>query len=424
MAHTNSHRTNFAVHFASTFGTTPANAAAWAAAEGTSVHRYAVLEAGLDSTLGAALVPNADLQPEVYAVGDHHEGLPGSTSGVKMRVVGTGGSYTDDTQVAQTAQGRLLKHALGGGARGHHTSVASVTSQTVLVLDSGDNIEPGYIIGIEDAGDPGRVFFVQVLEVDGTEITLNNAVPFTVASGDKVIGTEMAWPLADALTDPANAGYTTTNVLVQRGTHTWMRGGCHFELQQLELPRGQQPVWTLGCVSANDKPTGAGAPSAPSWSGTITGTADVQAVGRDTKLFVQEADTTTWRSTCIMSAGLTVGVPVKALESVTEAHDGAPGICGFYTEPADTILEIQVPIDAATIDWQAYWLDQTELVVTYMQVAPVGSGYFVHMHRCKVMGPPVPVIGPINMWTIKLQGSHDTTTTEEALAAKIVIGRS
>jgi hypothetical protein len=417
----NQHRTQVAFYFESTQGTTPANAAAWASAEGTDAFRHFCTEADPSFILGNALVENGDLQAEVFRVGDHHHGLPTADGGsIKMRLVGTNGSWTNDTQVSETAQGRLLQHALGAGARGQHTSVTTVTSQTAFTLASSSNLAVGHVICFEDADNLGVLYPAQVLTVAGADITIDRAMPFTVATSDKVYGTEMAWPDADALTNPADGDYSTLSLLWQKGSSQWMAGAAHLELQSIELERGMQPVLTFGVNAAEGYPPGAGAPTAPSWSGTIQGSQDVAAIGHGTMLFIQTKATTTWATLPVFSASLTVGVPVKPQDGVTEDENGSPGRVGYGTEPAATTLEVVVPLADAH---QTKWTAGTEVTVTYFQRGAVGRGYALCMRECVMMGPPKPVFEQSNRYTLMLQAREDDSASAAALAAKLIIAR-
>lgn len=421
MALHNSHRKTVAFYFEASPGATPADAAAWATAEGTDAFRHFVLVGGPEYILGDALVANADLQPEVFGVGDHHHGLPTADGGaIEMRLVGTSDSWTDDTQAVETDQGRLLEHALGGARRSFHGEVDTVTSQTEFTLST-TSIAVGDIIAFEDAGDPGKLYPAQVLTAPGAGvITIDRVMPFTVATSDKVYGAEMAYPEADALTNPADAAYTTLSLLYQVGPHCWMAGGAHLELSSIKLERGQQPVLVFAANAAKGYPQDAGAPSSPTWGDPISGSADVQAVGYGTRLFLQTQGTTTNVSLPVFSASLAVGVPVKPQDGVTESDDGSPGRVGYATEPADTILEIVVGLEAAH---QTKWSAGTVLTATYFQVGPVGRSYAIHMHEATLMGPPELMLEQTNRYKLKLQARQDTDQTAEPLAAKLVIAR-
>jgi hypothetical protein len=421
MALYNSNKNTVAIYYEAEFGEVPEDADAWVAAEGTDADRIYVLEFDPAFIRGDAMLANADLQPGVFKVGDHHRGMPTADGGaLKMRLVGSEETWTTNTQVAETAQGRMLEHALGGGARGHHTTISAAASATSLTLAHSTNIEPGYIIAIEDADDPGRWWPVQVLTVSGADITIDTTLPFTPAISDKVLGAEMAWPAEGPLTNPADADASSISLLLQKGPHCWMAGGGHLELTAIALERGTQPALSFAVNAARGYPQDAGAPTSPAWTGTIQGGSDTLAVGRDTRIFIQTQNTTTWTSLCIFSASFTPGVPVKPQDGVTEAHDGAPGRCWYMTEPAETVLEIVVGIEATHQTW---WANDTTLTVRFYQVAPAGRGWAIQMHECKLLEPPEPMFEGSNRYKLRLQARESDNPDDPALEAKFVLAR-
>ena len=420
----NQHRTSVGFFFESTAGTTPADAAAWATAlAGASGFRIYVEELDPTFILGFSAVPNIDMEERVFARKAPHKGLPTADGGSMVtRIWGTGSTYSAGTQVTATGLGRLLTHALGGGARGNDTAVdtGGVSSQTELTLVAVTNLAIGQIIGIEDADDPGRIWPAQIVDISGSTITIDREMPFTVADGDKIYGTEMAWPDQAALTNPEDAGATTLSMLIQKGPVTWMTGGSHLGLTEIRVERGQQPKFAFEILAARGYPPGAGAPSVPTYSDTVEGTADVQAIGRDTKCFLQVYGTTTHAVVSLFSATITPGVPVLPQDTITEELDGMPGRVGYRTEPTDSILELVVALDST---WQTRWTNAAELACTYFQVGPVGNCWAVHAPRCQMMGPPELVLDGTNRYRIRLQPVDDADATTEAGKAKIMIAR-
>jgi len=418
----NQHRTQVAFYFEATPGAVPADASAWATAEGAGdAFRMFVEEGDPSYIVGDSAVMNADMQTRVFGVQAPHKGLSTADGGtLRSRLWGTGDSYTDDTQVlggTHSPLGSLLKHALGGGQLGHHTFVTAVTG-LVLTLDSATNAAVGQIICIEDADDPGRLFPVQIKALAGSDATIDRALPFNIAINDKVYGTEMAYPEQAALTNPLDADFSTLSILYTKGPHVWMAGGAHLELTEMAFERGQQPKLTWGILAARGYPQGAGAPTVPAFAEPIAGqSADVKAIGRDTKCFIQTRGVTTWVSETLFSAKFVPGVPVKPQETVTEADDGMPGRVGYMTEPADTILELVVSL---TDGQQTRWTAGTELVVSYYQVAPVGHGWVVHIAKAHLMEAPKLMLEGTNRWVIKVRATDDDEATAEAMQAKFI----
>lgn len=420
----NQHRTSVGHVIESTQGTTPADASAWATAlAGSSGGRIYVEELDPSFIRGFAAVPNADMEERVHAKKAPHKGLPTADGGSMVsRVWGSGHAYSAGTQVPATNMGRLLTHCLGGGARGNDTAVDTdgVTSQTEFTLAAVTNLAIGQVIAFEDADDEGRLWPAQIVAISGSDIEIDRAMPFTVAVGDKVYGTEMAYVDQAALTNPQDSNYSTLSLLIQKGPVCWMTGGSHLALSELRLERGMQPKVAMEILAARGYPPGAGAPTVPTYTDTIEGTADVQAIGRDTHLFLQTYGTTTWAEVTVFSCSIAPGVPVLPQDTVTEVDDGMPGRAGYRTEPADTVVELVVALADAE---QTRWTAGAELTLTYFQVGPVGHCWAVHMVRCKIMEPPEYVPEGTNRYRVRLQAADDEDGAGELGKSKIVIAR-
>lgn len=407
-------------------GDTPAaQAIAWAVSEGVEAFRMYVEEGDPAFIRGAVAVPNVDMQQNVHTVQPPHKGLPTADGGTLLsRVWGTGDTWGAGLQVlagTHSGLGRLLKHALGGGALGGYTDIAAVTDPLNFGVTAAAFLAVGYMIWIESALDPGRLYPVQVVGLSGTDVTIDRELPFVPAIGDQIYGMEMAWPDAAHLTNPADADYSTYSLLYERGPHVWLAGGAHLELTELQLERGQQPKFAWAILAAKGVPQGDGSPDSPAWAGTVEGLGqDVKAVGHDTLVYINDIGTTTWSCTSVFEAKLTAGVPVRPQDAVTECDSGMPGRAGYMTELADTALELVVPL---TDDQQARWTAGTLVTATYFQVAPVGFGYCVHIAKGFLMDAPEPVLEGTNRWRIMIQATHDDDTTAEPLAAKFVFGR-
>lgn len=420
----NQHRTSIGFAIESTQGTTPADASAWATAlAGANGGRVFVEE--LDPTFirGDAAVANVDMEERVFSKKAPHKGLPTADGGsMVMRVWGSGHTYEAGTQVPATLQGTLLTHCLGGGARGNDTAVDTdgVTTQTEFTLADVTNLAAGQIIAFEDADDPGKLHPAQILEIVGTDIVIDREMPFTVAVGDKVYGTEMAYIDQAALTNPQDSNYTTLSLLIQKGPNCWMTGGSHLSLDEIRLERGMQPKVAMGINAAQGYPPGAGAPSVPTYTDTIEGYADVAAIGRRTRCFVQTYGVTTYNAESVHSVTITPGVPVIGVDTVTEVDDGMPGRAGYRTEPADTIIELVV-VNADA--WQTRWANRTEFCFTYYQVSAGGYCWAIHAPRCKVMESPEPMFEGVNLYRVRLQPADDEDGTGELGKSKIVIAR-
>lgn len=405
---------------ANAHGDVPADASAWA----TSGFRIYVEEGDPAYIKGEVAVPNVDLMPRVYDKLQPHYGLPTADGGtIKCRVWGTEGSWSAGWQTPATGLGMLLEHALGASARSSHTAITTVTNQYTFVVTSAGSLAVGQMICFEDAGDPGRLFPAQIQTVSGTTITIDREMPFTVTDSDKIYAVESAYPEQAALSNSQDSNYSTLSLLYQRGQHIWVAGGAHLMLNTITAERGQQPRLEFGVLSAEGYPQGNGAPSEPTWTDTIQGEADVQAIGWDTKCFIQTYGTRTNATTSLHSIAITPGVPIIPIDGVTEEDDGMPGRIGYVCQPGDTVVEIVVPLSDAN---QTRWTAGTLLMITYWQVASVGNGWGFHMPKCFLMDAPEYVgDGSTNRWKLKVQARENgaATATTEAAKAKFHVFR-
>ena len=145
-----SHRTRFAIRYETTPGELLADAAAYASDEGTDTLQYAVEPHDPSYILGPAAVANADQMTRVGEARVPHKGLDTADGGtITMRMFGIGGAWSAGVQITETAIDRLLAHCLGGVSYGNDTTVAVVTSQTILEVAAATNLAIGQIIFID-----------------------------------------------------------------------------------------------------------------------------------------------------------------------------------------------------------------------------------------------------------------------------------
>lgn len=395
-------------------GATPTNAAAWAS-EGVRMY---VEAAGVEYIRGDAAVENVDLEPRVFRKRRPHKGLPTADGGsITSRLWSSGNTtHSPGEQVPQTWLALLLGHALGGYSRGGDTTVSTVTNQYTVDVADATYCEAGQIVALEDGN--GKLWPAQILSVDGSTLTLDREQPWTIVQGTKVHGSETVYPEQAALTNPQDANYSTLSILYQYGPHLWMVGGAHLALESITLDRAGQPklAWSVlgGCGYTPNN----GAPTPPTWTNTIHSTADVQAIGRGTKLFLQDFGTKTAAHTSLISIAFTVGVPVLPQDSVTEDDDGMPGRIGYRTEPAATTLQHVVALDAAS---ETRWTAGSYHVATYYQRAGKGFGWCIHLPRAFMSESPTPAPDGTNRWSNTLQATEPDSGATEAALAKFVI---
>ncbi len=429
MGLTNAHRTHVGINWEATPGTVPANAAAWAAAEGTTCFRFFCETAECDYIRGAAAVANADMQTRVGEAQPPHFGLPTADGGsIVTRLWGSQTTFATGDAKVESAMGRLLGHCLGGTSLGGDGTVVTVTSQLILILDAGEgaNFTVGQFVWGEDADDANRLHPALVTVVSTDTVTLDRVMPFTWAIGDKMHGGQTAYYDQDALTNIDNAAAETVSLIYCKGSgasaKSWVAGGGHLALDSIAVEKGQQPKLNLSVLAAQGYPPGTtGAISGiPTWAGTIQGFNDTRAIGRDTKARFGTDGATTLSQVTFYSAAITIGCPVLAVDTVTEELTGMPGRHFYRTEPAATSITIVVGLEDGE---QTKWAAKTRVTLTYYQVASVGNCWAVHIRNGFLMDSPKPVFGGgVNQYELVIQASDDSTATTELSASKILIG--
>lgn len=378
------HPTTVALFTESIFATPPADASAWAAAEGTTVDRIRVVEVDPAFVRQSAVV-DPNLTDTLFGVNDPIKGLKNADGGgMVVQLHGTGGTTAPASQVSDFALLRLLGHVFGETTRGYSSALTSVTSDTEFELTTTTGVDEGHFYALEDADDTGRLFPVRVLTESTGTVTVDMDVPWTVATADVAHACAYVSIDPDALQNPADANASSRSILIEKAGQAWQIAGCKLQIDSIEFPRNEPPRMALSIFGAKGYPPGDGSPGIPTWTGTIQGAAGL-AVGADTKLFIQDVGSTTYELIDVVSVTVTPGIPVTPLDTVTETDDNAQGRAGYGTTKGDTIIEVQAFFDTG---WQDDWDTTTEKVIRYFQVAPAGSGWFVHASRAVLMDPP------------------------------------
>lgn len=418
----NSHRICLAFHpEGATPGTTPADAAAWVTSMASTGFRIFVEDFPIAHIVGEHEVKNVDLQTRVFALGKPHHGLRTADGGsMVMRMFGTGSTFVTGDPVADTGQGQLLGHALGGRSLGSHATITVVTSQLIFEVDDIGDLVVGQMIMLALAGAVTAPHAVQILAIDGVEITVDRATAITIAVGSLVYGCDNAYIDQAALTNAQDANFSTYSILRQAGPHVWMLGGAHLGLTGIVVERDAPPRLNFEVLAAAGYPPGDGAPSLPTFVDVIEGSNQTAVVGRNTRCYLQTYGTTTAANRTINGLTITPGVPVLAQDSVTETDTGMPGRSGYRTEPADSMLEIIVPLTTAE---QTLWTAGTYVNFCYWQIAAIGFGWGIQARKCQVMKPPVVVLDGVNQWTLTLQPVDDTSGATELACSKLVAFR-
>jgi hypothetical protein len=290
-----------------------------------------------------------------------------------------------------------------------------VTDQTHIEVTSATGIAVGHMLALASAADPTRCHVVQVLEVSGVAITIDREVPWTLAAGDVVHPCEMAWR------NPDGVGTSTIAGLWRRASKTWAIRGGHLSLDSLTLDRGGHPVLGFGVMGGRGSTPGhALTPAWPTFAVATQGRSRTLPIGRDTKLFLQEKGTATWSLHHVWSLGFTPGVSVVANDTVTEVDTHMQGRAGYRAERGDTLLEVDVKLDPVHYE---KWVAGTAFTATYMQVAPAGHGWALHMRECFLAESPELVAEGSLLYKLRLRATVDESATTAALRAKIQFAR-
>ena len=176
----------FAVFRESTKGTGPANAAAWAAAEGSTAYRLWHLAAEPDGLVQAAVV-DARLSDRIYKHPDLLP-IPGLRNGeatAQIPLCGGEAVPADTAQIALTGYMWLLEHCLGGLSRGHRSAISAVTTDVSHTLTTTTEQDEGQFYAFEDDDDAGKAYPRRVLTLPGAGVqTTDEELPWTLATDD------------------------------------------------------------------------------------------------------------------------------------------------------------------------------------------------------------------------------------------------
>ncbi len=422
MAATSIRPSTLAIFYETTQGTGPVDGGStWAAqidnTSGDRIYHYSVDPAGLRQ----AAVVDERMSDRIFKKATHDpiNGLRNGTLTFSIPWHGSEATTAAASQVAETGLMRLLEHSLGAVSRGYSSAITLVNSDTSYNPTTTTGFDEGQCFFIEDDGDQGRLHFARVLTWDGTTATVDRAPYSGVAAADDIHAAAVAYIDQDALKDPADANANTISALVVKDGNVWEAVGGAATLESIEFARGDVPKMNFSAQFAYVRPPGDGAPAEPTWTDTVQGSQPL-VIGADLKLHVQNKGTTTLTSFDAISATLTVGVPRLPLNALTESTSRLQGIAGYRTEPADTILEVQVLLST---DWQDDWDAKQSHVVTLYQIGADGKAWAVHGSDAKLMEPPQYSEGEeSNLMTLRFEFREDASL--DALATDTNRSRS
>lgn len=331
---------------------------------------------------------------------------------VKLNWHGTGAAAADTVQVVATPLMEILEHCWGGQLR---TKSTTCTGGTALIpeLASVDTIDEGVFIGFEDLSDPNRVHIRRVLAVNALAVTLDQALPFTPANGDKAHGCCITYIDEDVLED-STAGDRTFAWRLERSGNDAVYEFIGTKAQLgIAFARNAPPSLELSVFAANfDHET----LTKTTWTQTPAGQAPL-AIGRDTKLFVQVYGTHTSTDLHCQQMAVETGVPIVPSDTITKVDSRMEGRAGYSIQPADTTLTpVIVPFDD---DWEVGLQADTKYKLRYSQIAAAGKAWAIHVSRAEIA--ETPKFSPVNSVqgvSVKFR-AHEDLDNADASNAKL-----
>lgn len=288
-----------------------------------------------------------------------------------------------NSQVAETALSKILKHCMGGQYRSYSTVTTGGTA-AIPILSASTGVDEGVFLGFEDADDPGRVHIRRVVSWDGgtKAATLDQVLPFTPANNDKVHATIATYIDEDVLED-FETSQNTFSWRIEKGTEAvWDVLGSAANMA-LSFPRNAPPRLDLTVMAATWRHVGL---TKTNWTQTPAGKAPL-AVGPDTKIFLQDYGTYTDQTYCLSSYAMEPGINIIPVDTVVTAEgSNMEGRCTYTIGQADTTATVQ--LDPYAQDWEKALETRTFKTLRYSQVAQAGKAWAIHMSRVEITETP------------------------------------
>lgn len=319
-------------------------------------------------------------------------GLHQGTATVSVLLTGNGDAApADGNTPSATALGTLLSHCLGGARRIPSKDLTGGTTTTLEVAAATGWTE-GDFVGVQDKTSPnsynsGKLHIRRITGISGTTITLDEALPFTAASGDLAVGTEMSYVDPDVLEDSTGASGRTLSWYFSNGGSEEVKVGygCAANLSFADLGRSAQPKIGLSimCGSWETSPDVAKDVAASS-AGIAT-----NVIGRDTKVWLVDFGSTTATERPVASIDIAPGIERSKIETVTEAGEHLEGMAGYSVGGQQTL----VTMDIAGYDdqWETDLQAGTWKVCRYQFNGAPGTAWAIHWSRAQIRQTPVRV---------------------------------
>lgn len=395
MAHHSIHRKELAFYQETTACAPPAS---WAVS-GTPVE-FISLDLG---NVKEALLVDPTAERRILANGKRKriKGVRNVDWSAVFKMHGTGVTTATDAQVAETALSKILTWCCGGVRRTYTREVASATNAYTVTVSDATGYVPGCLVGFEDTTSPtsqnaGKIHFARVASIDGDELTLTEALPFTPASGDVAHGTITIHVDEDYLEDAIRAGAIRTwnwfAKLHKSGTEElWQLEGCVGSFALQNLSRGNLPQIAVNMMAANFRHGGADGLTSPTF-GTPQGSAQLS-MGLDVRCSIGTYGSTTRGGVDVNTASFEPGFTRVRVETGTQEIHRFDGMSTYSVAPGQTKFTATVlPYEDS---WYEGLADGTEYRISYYQPGPGGSAgasagkaWALHIPRAQLVATP------------------------------------
>ena len=370
-----------------TQGTGPASAAAWVSG-GTRIRHLS------DSLDPASIIPtmidDTRSQVTIFALNDKVIGIENPEFSFSLPLPGSEAVTADTVQVTETEIMTILRHCLGATWRGYSTTAktAGAHTGTAVELDANTGYDEGGFLGWAPAANPNAMEIRRITDLTGDVATVDEAFSATPSDGDVISAVAAVHIKESILCNSDGAGGPFTfSWLIQKGGagsgEIWEVNGSKGMITAINITRNELTSAEIQIAGSSlQDPTEL---SEPSWTADPSGNAGVP-VGPDGHAWLQDYGTPTANSINVNEIGIEVGVPAVRVPTVTEAQTGMEGTALFGTNPADTLITLNI-VPWATGNLTDFTARTKKVFRWHKQGAP-GSVFGIHASRCEIVESP------------------------------------
>lgn len=348
----------------------------------------------------------------------------GQKATVTLLFTGSGDTPADGETATISSEAYLTGHCLGAVRAIPTKDVASGTTTTITVAAiTGWTV--GDFIAVQDLTTPaavntGKVYIRRITAISDNTATIDEALPFTPASGDLAIGCVTAYVDEQVLEDSTAALSRTLSWYFSKGGNTtagddevWVLYGTAADLTLMDFGRSSQPKMQLSIQCG-------------SWETSADVVKDNQSssngqaakvIGKDTHVWIEDYGTTTSTKHCVASIEVATGVQRHMIETVTSPGLHMEGLCG-YSAVGNQSTQVTMDITGYTDDWEADLQAATPKVCRYAHDGAPGSSWALHFSRCWVRETPTrSESGEVSSNKVVLESVQDEVNSNASVAA-------